>query len=139
MSLYTIEISREKTTLNKNFVYKIVTDDNTVIGELSNGESKSFQLTDRTKYIKAKLFWCSSKRIDIDNLKDNTKYILTQNDFLNRRLPFFGGLIPLFFWISQYSEALKIYSILIITILTFLLFGTLTIWRDRWLLLKEKP
>ena len=139
MKIYNIEISREISNVNKNFSYKLVDNDNNLIGELKAGETRTFQLTEKTKFIQAKLLFCSSKQIDISKLDTTEKLILSQNNFLNARLPLIGGLFPLIFAISRYGETLKIISTILLIALLIFIIGTLTVWKDRWLILKKKP
>lgn len=136
--MQSIQIIRKSSRVNRNFPYKIVDENNKEWAFVSNGETVILNLPDTTKTIKAKLMWCSSKKIDLSSLKQNATLILSHNNFLNYQITLLGGLLPLTYFISRHSETLKIISLFVLGLLLVLLIGSLTIWRNRWLFLEPK-
>ena len=131
-----ITLKRPKESFNKNSVYEILLDSKKIT-ELKNNEEKTLEIPENTKFIKAKLLWTSSKTIALE--KNKNTIIITGNKFLNKMPPFIGGIIILFSlsFILDHPYKLIEYVGIALTIITIIFsFAILTIWRDKWLIIK---
>ncbi len=127
-----IKICRPYESFNKNYSYKVMVEKN-IIAELKNNEEKIIKVEDN-KPIKAKISWCGSKEIKIDNHSENIKLMITGNKLLNHKLPLFSStflVISLIIFRLKFFP--KIVGISIFGIFILLLIGTLTIWKDKWI------
>jgi hypothetical protein len=133
-----ITLHRPKESFNKNCSYEILVGKRTLT-ELKNGEEKTIEIPTelRNETLKAKIQWCGSEKIELQNLNENEKIIVSGNKFLNKKMPFFGAMFPL---IGLMSFNLKIISknigIAIIVCVLIGILGTITIWRNKWLNIK---
>ncbi len=133
-----ITLHRPKESFNKNCSYEILVGKRTLT-ELKNGEEKTIEIPTelRNETLKAKIQWCGSEKIELQNLNENEKIIVSGNKFLNKKMPLFGAMFPL---IGLMSFNLKIISknigIAIIVCVLIGILGTITIWRNKWLNIK---
>ena len=138
MHMKKITLHRPKESLNKNCSYEILVGKRTLT-ELKNGEEKTIEIPTelRNETLKAKIQWCGSEKIELQNLNENEKIIVSGNKFLNKKMPLFGAMFPL---IGLMSFNLKIISknigIAIIVCVLIGILGTITIWRNKWLNIK---
>ena len=131
-----ITLKRPKESFSKNSVYKILLDGKEFT-ELKNNEEKTLEISENSKFIKAKLLWTSSKTIALK--KNKNTIIITGNKFLNKIAPFSGGIIILFSlsFILDHQYNLIKYIGITLTIITIIFFiAILTIWKDKWLNIK---
>lgn len=107
-----------------------------IITELKNGEEKTIEIPTESKsqILRAKIQWCGSKEINLQNIKENEKVIISGNKFVNKKMPLIGSIFPL---IGLVIFNMKIISrnIGIGFFIVFLIgiIGTITIWRNNWL------
>jgi hypothetical protein len=137
-----VSVSREKEWANKRFAYKIVINDQEQF-ELGNGEKKDIVL-EKPSTVQAKLMWCGSATIKIDDGNANIKEIRVKaNKQVNVVYPFCILLMILLVGIINlvYPEnGAKDFMISMLIGLVIPLIGLLTIWRDKFLdieLIKE--
>jgi hypothetical protein len=138
MSSKTIVIERPSSGVNRNFPYLIVSDNGKVLTAIKNGQQGKVVLPANASYVQAKLMWCSSQKLNVTQLNDNATIELTQNNFLNARMPFVVSAFPLAFLLSGYGTTGKYIALTVLCAILVLLIATLTIWKDRWLKLVVK-
>ncbi len=138
MYLKKITLCRPKKHFNKNCSYRILAG-NRFLTELSNGQEKTIEIPPEIKNqtLKAKVQWCGSEKIELQNIKENGKIIITGNKFLNKKMPLAGAVFPLIGLIIFDLEVVS-RNIGIGLFLIFLIgvVGTVTAWRNRWLNIK---
>ena len=136
-----ITLHRPKESFNKNCSYEIQIGKKTLT-ELKNGEEKIIEIPVEyeNETLKAKIQWCGSEKMELRNLTENDKIIVSGNKFLNKRLPLFGAMFPLT-GIMIFSTNNIISKNIGIGILIFFLIGlvgTLTIGKNKWLKLEKE-
>lgn len=135
-----ITLHRPKESFNKNCSYQILVGKK-YLTELKNGEEKIIEIPSELENgtLTAKIHWCGSKKMELPNLSENGKLIVSGNKFLNKKMPLFGAMFPL---IGLMFFNLKIVpkniGIVIFVVFLVVLFGTITIWRNQWLYIKAK-
>ena len=72
-----ITLHRPKESFNKNCSYEILVGKRTLT-ELKNGEEKTIEIPTelRNETLKAKIQWCGSEKIELQNLNENEKIIV---------------------------------------------------------------
>jgi len=134
-----IRLVRPEEKLNKNCRYTILLNGKPVT-DLENGESKLIEIPEQSgrPMLQAKIYWCGSRQTQVAELQDTSEVIVTGNDWLNRKLPLMGAMVPLtgIALLSGASEATKIAGTVILGILMIGLIGTLTLWKNRWIELR---
>ncbi|MFD2914641.1 hypothetical protein [Psychroserpens luteus] len=135
-----ITLNRPKESFNKNYSYEILIGDHTLT-ELNNGEEKTVEIPTESENqtLKAKIQWCGSEEIELQNIKENEKIIVIGNKFLNRKMPLIGAMLTI---IALMILNLKIVSknigIGFFIIFLIVIFGTITVWRNKWLNIKTE-
>ena len=135
-----ITLHRPKESFNKNCSYEILVGKK-YLTDLKNGEEKTVEIPNEynAAYLKAKIQWCGSEKMDLRNLTGNKKIVVTGNKFLNRKMPLFGAIFPIigliFFNLKIVPKNIGI-GIFIIFLLAIL--GTITIWKNKWLNIKTE-
>lgn len=135
-----ITIRRPNEKFNKNCSYIIKIGKRT-FGELKNGEEKIIEISAEfeCESLQVKIQWCGSNKIRLSKVAQNGIILVKGNKFLNRKMPLFGAIFPLI--------GLMIFNLEIISknvgvgiFIGFLLgiIGSVTIWRDKWLYIKEE-
>ena len=133
-----ITLFRPKESFNKNFSYKILVG-NRIITELKNGEEKIIEIPDENDPIKAKIQWCGSNKMELHDLSENDKIILSGNKFLNKTLLFSGGILPIIgLMMFSYGLISKSLGAGIIVLFVIAMIGTLTIGKNKWLKLEKE-
>jgi hypothetical protein len=131
-----IKLYRPIENFNKNCSYEILVNGKKMT-ELKNGEEKIIEISNEIEKsnLKAKIQWCGSEKLLISESNNIEVVKVTGNKFLNRQMPFVGGLFPLtgIVIFSGNSELFKNVGIGILILLLFGLIGTLTIWKNKWL------
>ena len=121
--------------INKNFAYNIYIADQKVT-ELKNNESKTLDLNFDSEDLFVKIQWCGSKHISLKDIKDGQIIEISGNNFLNRRLPLFGSMIPLIGLTFTQNQLLENIGIGLLIILLSFTIATITIWRSKWIELR---
>lgn len=128
----TVTLYRPNVHINKYADYHIIIDGEH-ISTLKNGESKKVEVEKNANHLSAKLMWCSSKKMDLKNIKDDVKIEIKPNKFFNLKLPFLTCLIPLLaIFMFENSLLSNIMTGLLGSLVLFTLW-TLTFGKDRWL------
>ena len=133
-----ITLHRPKENFNKNCSYEILVGKK-YLTELKNGEEKIIEIPSEFKNetLKAKIQWCGSEKMELRNLSENGKIIVSGNKFLNKKMPLFGAMFPLiglmFFNLKIVPKNIGI-GIFVIFLIGII--GTITIWRNKWLNIK---
>jgi hypothetical protein len=135
-----ITLHRPKESFNKNCSYKILVGKK-YLTDLKNGEEKTIEIPNEfnDEYLKAKILWCGSEKMELRNLTGDKKIVITGNKFLNKKMPLFGSIFPIiglmFFNLKIVPKNVGI-GIFIIFLLALL--GTITFWRNKWLNIKTE-
>ncbi|WP_342157318.1 hypothetical protein, partial [Joostella sp. CR20] len=136
-----ITLHRPKESFNKNCSYEIQIGKKTLT-ELKNGEEKIIEIPNefRDERLKAKIQWCGSEEMELRNLTENEKIIVSGNKFLNRKLPLFGAMFPLTGIMIFNTNNIISKNIGIGVLILFLigLVGSLTIGKNKWLKLEKE-
>ena len=137
MHMKKITIHRPKESFNKYCSYKILVGESTLT-ELKNGEEKIIEIPNELENepLKAKIQWCGSGKIELNNLTENETIKVSGNEFFNRKLIFVGATFPLIgltFTMKNQNELLKYIGIGVLILLLIGLIGTMTIWKNKWL------
>ena len=130
-----ITLHRPKERFNKTFSYKVLVGKK-YLTELKNGEQKTIEIPSdlANETLKAKIQWCGSERLELRQLYNSEKIVISGNEFLNRKMPIIGAMFPLI--------GLMLFNLNIVPknigIGVFILFligitGTITLWRNKWL------
>ncbi|GET34304.1 hypothetical protein PbJCM13498_31670 [Prolixibacter bellariivorans] len=131
-----IKLYRPIENFNKNCSYEILVNGKKMT-DLKNGEEKVIGISNELGKLnlRAKIQWCGSEKLLISESNNIEVIKVTGNKFLNRQMPFAGGLFPLtgIVIFSGNSELFKNIGIGILILLLLGLIGTLTIWKSRWL------
>lgn len=132
-----VTIKRPLESLNNNCAYAIIISGNK-IAEIRNGETKVIEVNDVSKEIQAKISWCGSNKLNVENGENEIE--ITGNKFFNKWLPFSGSLLVILgltFTINHEIAQLKTLGIVLMILYVFFLIGTLTIWKNKWLFIKK--
>jgi len=137
-----ITLNRPRESFNKNCSYEILVGKK-FLTELKNGDEKTIEIPNELKNetSKAKIQWCGSEKIDLRNLNENenVKIVVCGNKFLNRKMPLFGAVFPLIgLMVFNLNIVSKDVGVGIFIIFLFVIIGTITIWRNKWLKLQIK-
>ncbi len=135
-----ITLNRPKESFNKNCSYEILVG-NKYLTDLKNGEEKTIEIPNEfnTESLKAKIQWCGSEKMELRDLAENEKIIVSGNKFLNRKMPLFGAMFPLIGLMFFNLEIVpKNIGIGIFIIFLVAIIGTITIWKNKWLKLKTE-
>ena len=133
-----ITLIRPEERFNKNCAYEIFIGGQKV-AVLKSGERKTVELPDilEQSEMKAKIEmqWVGSMPVDIADVKDGGNIYISGNEFLNRRMPLMGAMLPLTGIIVTISgnPSLKFGGTGILVMILIGLIGTLTVWRNKWL------
>lgn len=114
----------------------------TLIADLKNGEEKTIELDPKEEFLSAKIQWCGSKPIKLSDLGSQKTFEIKGNAFLNQKMPLMGSIIPLLgltFSINSGNEVLKYSGIGLIVLFVLFVIGTLSIWKNKWLLISKTP
>jgi len=138
-----ITLHRPKESFNKYCSYEILVGKKSLT-KLKNGEEKIIEIPNGldNESLKAKIQWCGSEKMELKNISENEKIIVSGNEFLNRYLPLFGALIPItgVLMFGYGRESTMNYYIgvgLLISILLYVILA-LTIGRNKWLRIEKK-
>ena len=140
MHMRKITLHRPKENFNKNCSYEILVGKK-YLTELKNGEEKIIEIPSEFKNetLKAKIQWCGSEKMELRNLSENGKIIVSGNKFMNKKMPLFGAMFPLiglmFFNLKIVPKNIGI-GIFVIFLIGII--GTITIWRNKWLNIKTE-
>ncbi len=137
-----ITINRPNEACNKNYPYSIFINGKKQ-SELRNGERQWITISDETKIktLEAKLTWCGSKKINLQNVPHNGVININGNNFLNKKkFPslFILSITPIVILVldSDHIVRLVISGILLFSFVA--LCSTLTIFRNRWISIETK-
>jgi|SRR6056297_2305128 len=130
-----ITLHRPEESFNKTFSYKVLVGKK-YLTELKNGEQKTIEIPSdlANETLKAKIQWCGSERLELRQLYNSEKIVISGNEFLNRKMLIIGAMFPLI--------GLMLFNLNIVPknigIGVFILFligitGTITLWRNKWL------
>jgi hypothetical protein len=93
---------------------------NDLLGKISNGETKEFELDPGLNKITAKIDWCGSQAKELD-LKDNETKILKVSGYkYGSVIPPIGLLISVIYLVLSFGFNIEFYSILILFPIVFL-------------------
>ncbi|MFD0835697.1 hypothetical protein ACFQ0I_07985 [Mariniflexile aquimaris] len=135
-----ITLHRPKENFNKNCSYEILVGKK-YLTELKNGEEKIIEIPNdfKNETLKAKIQWCGSEKMELRNLSENGKIIVSGNKFLNKKMSLFGAMSPLiglmFFNLKIVPKNIGI-GIFVIFLIGII--GTITIWKNKWLNIKTE-
>ena len=140
MHMKNITLVRPRENFNKNCSYEIYIGKK-YLTELKNGEKKTVTIPKEFKAesLFAKIQWCGSNKMKLQNLTQHKKIIVSGNKFMSKKMPLFGAMFPL---IGLMIYNLKIIpknlgiSFLIICLIGIV--GTITLWRNKWLNIKTE-
>jgi hypothetical protein len=130
-----LKITRLREWANKRFVYKIILDGQEKF-EIANGQERLVSI-DNAVTVQAKIMWCSSKKVRVDNSDGKIKEIrISANKQTNIRLPIAAFSIVMFCSVVNLiypdNGAKDFMTGLLIGVVASLI-GLLTIWRDKFL------
>ena len=140
MHMRKITLHRPKENFNKNCSYEILVGKK-YLTELKNGEEKIIEIPSEfnNETLKAKIQWCGSEKMELRNLSENGKIIVSGNKFLNKKMPLFGAMFPIIgLMFFNLKIVPKIIGIGIFVIFLIGIIGTITIWRNKWLNIKTE-
>ncbi|MCU0439736.1 MAG: hypothetical protein MUC49_17750 [Raineya sp.] len=106
------------------------------IGELQNGEEKHIEMDNfLNKEIEVKIGWCGSGKRKIKG----SHLIIEGNSFLNQKIPVLGGIFPLIglLLIRNQEGFSKFLGTSILALFLFGLLMTITLFRKKWVYIKE--
>jgi len=132
----TINFSRPKEQINSTFNYSIIIDGKQV-SKLANGETIEIQVPDDAQYLSTQLMWCGSSAIPLSDVKDGDSIRVKGNTFLNRTLPFLTLAILFLGTLFSDGMVMKVVMTSVIVFAMLSLLGTLTLGRNKWLILKS--
>lgn len=131
-----ITIERPQESFSKKLPYTIV-QGKTELGTIGNGESLPLKLDPKKGELKIKSGWCGSNAINLQSLSSNKLHI-KENKFLFKRFPFLCGslcILAVIFGNSHSPEKEVAIGVCVFTILCAI--SLVTIWKDKWLFLRE--
>jgi len=134
----TIKIHRPDEFINKRFSYQILIDNN-IEFDLKTGETKliEFPANAERKYLQAKIQWCGSKIINLENVQDQEKIVISSSKFLNYLMPIIGTVFLLCMLMFFNLELFKGNFIIgIIALFSIVIIAFLTIGKNQWLNVK---
>jgi hypothetical protein len=126
----TLILKRPDERFNKYCSY-IILMNGKKIGELQNGEEKRIEVDSLfDKEIEVKIAWCGSGKRKVSN----PHLMITGNIFFNQRMPI---MVVLFWVIGLLVNVSKETSIWGTSLVCFLLLCTLTIFKNKWICIRE--
>jgi hypothetical protein len=132
-----VTIKRPLESVNNNCFYTIIISGNK-IAEIRNGETKVTEVSDASEEIQAKINWCGSNKLNIEEGENTIE--ISGNKFFNKWLPFSGSLLVILgmtFTINHDITWLKTLGILLMILYVLFLIGVLTLWKNKWLTIKK--
>ena len=104
------------------------------IAELKNGEEKIIEISNsNSDYLKAKIKWCGSKKIDLKSINENDSLEFKGNTFFNRYLLILSSLIPIIGILIGNYDGMRNLGAGLIIIVMIILIGSITIWKNNWI------
>ena len=128
-----ILLKRPKENFNKCCTYEIFISDKKIV-ELKNGEEKTVEIPiSNSEFLKAKINWCGSKKINLKTINKNDSLEFKGNILFNRYLLILSPLILIIgILIGKYDGMKNLGGGLIILVM-ILLIGSITIWKNNWI------
>lgn len=132
-----ITIARPQEPFNKQISYRIV-QGKTELGRIGNGEKIPISVDPEKGSLKIKTAWCGSQAIHLDTLA-STKLEVKGNTFFHRQSPFLGALLCILGVgiATTHHNAIKGLAIGLISLVIFYAIAILSVWKDKWIFLKE--
>jgi len=136
-----ITIQRPYENFNKYCSYEVFVGKEKLT-ELKNGEEKIVELSKEleNEILKAKIQWCGSNIFPLKDFSPDGIIKVSGNKFLNLKIPFIGSVFPIILIgiINASNQQIKYIGSGLIIFLIFFLLGTFTIWRNKWLKIKQE-
>ncbi len=140
MYMKKITLKRPKESFNRNCSYEILVGKRKLT-ELKNGEEKVVEIPNELENgeIKAKIQWCGSEKIELNNFSKNEILKVSGNKFLNKKSMYIIALLPLtgvlMFGYGRENPMIKNVGISLFLVLIAFVLGIMTVWKNKWLIL----
>ena len=134
-----LKLKRPTETYNQLFSYQIYLGDQP-IAKLKNGEEIIVEIpdSDESPCLYAKIQWCRSRKIPIDEFNIHKPILVRGDRFLNHDVPLFGALIPILGigLIINMGTILQMVSLILIILLVLFMVGAFVLKRNNWIKLE---
>jgi hypothetical protein len=133
----TITLHRPVSQSNRYRDYVIESGNGKELGVLKHNQTLALEVPDDVSYIRFKLMWCGSEVVNLQNVKQDERILVTPNRFFHYWMPFLGapaGILSVA--ISNYYPGLAPVLLGGLTGVLILIISSLTVFRYSWLRVK---